>query len=662
MTELDFPEDDRSVELSSIAAIFPEIQIDPSSPFKAVLDLPVAPSAPTSICFQQPLDAAAAVITPPTSLDESKGELDQLPIKDVHVLSHLPPLNLGIELPEGYPAEKPPIVHLKTIPSWLPPSVIDQLSGDCQRLWEECGKDLVVFTYIDHLQQLAETTFNIQDPSGEVCLSRDLKIGLLDYNKKAEREKFEQGTFECGVCLEPKKGTVCYRLLRCSHVFCIQCLQDFYNSCITEGDVDSVKCMAPDCEYNKRPAVVPGDGQTPPRKKRDRTLGPSELLQIPLAAETVQRYAFLKRKKKIEADKTTVYCPRQWCQGAARSKRHPKPEDPMSDDLDSSDEEDGSEPRSEVNDGELPPMAERVSICEDCNYAFCCVCKKGWHGELVRCFPRRDGEPTEEEKATEEYLRLYTTPCPTCNVPCQKQMGCNHMRCFQCDTHFCYLCSAWLCADNPYRHFNDEKGQCFNRLWDLEGGDGINPDGAEALHRIPDALLDFDDDPAVVAIHDETDESDDDRPAFEFDNDENDLHRHPPPPAPVPPQVNRGGGRPGQRDHAAARAAAAERQAQARAMAEVRNRNARRQARRPIRWAEAPPQPLPPQAGDPRRPVRWAEVPAEPLADEEGPIRWEAIAIRPGRAQAHPGLQRFLDLVQNDREDEWDSDEMDDDF
>ncbi|KAJ5519248.1 Zinc finger C6HC-type [Penicillium expansum] len=625
MTELDFPEDDRSVELSSIAAIFPEIQIDPSSPFKAVLDLPVAPSAPTSIWFQQPLDVAAAAITPPTSLDESKGELDQPPIKDIHLLSHLPPLNLEIELPEGYPAEKPPIVHLKTIPSWLPSSVIDQLSSDCHRLWEECGKDLVVFTYIDHLQQLAETTFNIQDSSGEVCLSRDLKIGLLDYNKKAEREKFEQGTFECGVCLEPKKGTVCYRLLRCSHVFCIKCLQDFYNSCITEGDVDNVKCMAPDCEYNKRPAAAPRDGQTPPRKKRDRTLGPSELLQIPLTPEMVQRYAFLKRKKKIEADKTTVYCPRQWCQGAARSKRHPKPEDPMSDDLDSSDEEDGSEPRSEVQDGELPPMAERVSICEDCNYAFCCVCKKGWHGELVRCFPRRDGEPTEEEKATEEYLRLYTTPCPTCNVPCQKQMGCNHMRCFQCDTHFCYLCSAWLCADNPYRHFNDEKGQCFNRLWDLEG--------------------DFDDDPAVVAIHEETDESDDDRPAFEFDNDEDDLHRHPPPPAPVPPQVNRGGGRPGQRDHAAARAAAAERQAQARAMAE-----------------KLLPQRLPVQAGDPRHPVQWAEVPEEPLADEEGPIRWEAIAIRPGRAQAHPGLQRFLDLVQNDREDEWDSDEMDDDF
>ncbi|KAJ5778887.1 Zinc finger C6HC-type [Penicillium paradoxum] len=664
MTELE-AEDDRSVEVSSIVAIFPEIQIDPSSPFTFVLDLPVTPSVPTAICFQPPREAPlAGTITPPTSLDEFKGELDQPPIKDIHVLSHLPPLNLEIELPQGYPTEKPPIVHLSTIPAWLPPSVIDQLTNDCHRLWEECGNDLVIFTYIVHLQQLAESTFNIQDVSGEVSLSRDLKVGLLDYNKKAEQEKFAQGTFECGVCLEPKKGSVCYRLLRCSHVFCIQCLQDFYNCCITEGNVDAVKCMAPDCDYNKRPAAAPGGSETPPRKRRDRTLGPSELLQIPLATETVQRYVYLKRKKKIESDKTTVYCPRQWCQGAARSKRHPKPEDPMSDDLNSSDEEDASEARNENDTEELPPMAERVAICEDCNYAFCSVCRKGWHGELVRCFPRRrDGEPTEEEKATEEYLRLYTTACPTCNVPCQKQMGCNHMRCFQCDTHFCYLCSAWLCPDNPYMHFNDPNGKCYNRLWDLEGGDGINPDGAEALHRIPEALLHFDDDPPVVAIHEETDDSDDDHPAFEFDNDDDDLHhRHPPPPAPVPPQVNRGGGRAGQRDHAAARAAAAERQAQARAMAEVRNRDVRRQARPPIRWADIPPRPLPPQAGDPRRPVRWIDVPPEPLGDEDGPIRWEAIAIRPDRAQAHPGLQRFLDLVQNDREDEWDSDEMEDDF
>ncbi|RAL02709.1 RBR-type E3 ubiquitin transferase [Aspergillus ibericus CBS 121593] len=609
MTDLEsFLEDDRSMELSTIAAIYPEIKIDASSPFKASLNLPVKPSAPLRVCFQQQSETEfPAVLTPPTSIDANEVGF---PFKareqnataglnrDVHVLSHLPSLCLEIELPEGYPSEEPPIFRLETNPPWLPFSIVSSLLDDGKRLWEECGKDLVVYTYIDHLQQLGESAFGVSDISGgEVQLPRELKIALLDYSNKAEREKFEEETFECGVCLEPKKGTICHRLVLCGHVFCVPCLQDFYNTCITEGDVEGVKCLAPDCGKESN---LTADVQLKKRKKQDRTLSPSELLQIPLEQDIVQRYVFLKRKKKLEADKSTVYCPRQWCQGAARSKKHPKPADPMADNFDTSDEEDEDGPVFDPlgDEAQLPPMADRVAICEDCNYAFCCVCKKGWHGELVRCFPRRDAELSAEEKATEDYLRLYTSACPTCNAPCQKQMGCNHMKCFKCDTHFCYLCSSWLCEDNPYRHFNDINSGCFNRLWDLEGGDGINPDGAAALHQVPDDLLQFDDG-----------SDDEDLVAWE-------LGRRPPPPAPVPPRVNNaaaGGNRPRGNNandlDAAGRAAAAERQAQARAMAEVR-----------------------------RRPD------AEPLQ-----VRRQ-------------GLQRFLDLVQNDREDEWDSDELDDDF
>lgn len=611
MAEAEESEDDRSVELSSILAIFPETIIDPASPFKASLELPVALPSPTRVCFQQPPETTLpAILTPPTSVDVSKADLDQAAARDVHVLSHLPPLSLDIELPDGYPAEKPPLVKLSTHPPWLSSETLAKLTNDCQKLWMECGQDMVVYSYIDHLQQLADTAFGIEDTTdGELCLSRDLKVALLDFNNKAEREKFEHETFECTVCLEPKKGVNCRRLLRCSHVFCIACLQDFYNTCIAEGDVDNVKCMAADCDRNDHPKPAPGSGGlTPRRKKHDPTLGPNELLQIPLAPETVQRYVLLKRKKKIEADKTTVYCPRQWCQGAARSKRHPKPTDLMAD-LESSDDEDDFTFDPLGDESQLPAMAERLAICEDCEYAFCSVCKKGWHGELVNCFPRRAAELTEEEKATEEYLKLYTSPCPTCNVPCQKLMGCNHMCCRQCDTHFCYLCSTWLPIGNPYQHFNDDQSKCFNRLWDLEGGDGLNPVGAEALHRIPEDVLLFDDESDNESMNGD---DDDDIPAWEFDfsDDEPDLHHRPPPPAPVPP---RAGARGANDQGRAARAAALERQAQARAMAEVRNRQA-----------------------EPRQP------------NPDPPQEWRV------------ALQHFLELVQNDREDEWDSDELDD--
>ena len=176
-------EDDRSVELSSISAIYPEIIIDPASPFRVVLDLPVKPSTPLRVCFHQNTDVELpTILTPPTSFDEL------VPVdfnKDVHVISYLPPLRLEIDLPESYPSDSPPRVQLCTDPSWLPSDIVQRLIDDCERLWEECGRDLVVYTYIDHLQQLAETAFGIDDiPDGEVRLPRELRVALLDFKSR----------------------------------------------------------------------------------------------------------------------------------------------------------------------------------------------------------------------------------------------------------------------------------------------------------------------------------------------------------------------------------------------------------------------------------------------------------------------------------------------
>ncbi|KAK2764966.1 translation termination inhibitor protein itt1 [Arachnomyces sp. PD_36] len=630
--------DERATELSSITAIYPEIVLDPSSPFRASLEIPISPTVPLKVRFQQFHDIYFP--TPPTSLEPSDSgasngvkDEERVPVvdgadPDVHSISHLPPLTLQVELPDGYPSEEPPKFTLTTDPGWLPASKISELLSDGRRLWEESGKDLIVFAYIDHLQQCAESAFGLCDDqlSGTV-LSRDLEIALLDFDIKAKRQKFERETFECGICLEPKKGSNCHRLFLCSHVFCVPCLRDFYNSCINEGNIDNVKCLSPDCGKNtEAPAQEDASPDSKRRKKQDRTLGPSELLQIPLEQEVVQRYVQLKRKRKLELDKTTVYCPREWCQGAARSKKHPKPVDPINEDVDlSSDDED--EPMKfdpSGKEAELPPMSERVVVCEDCSYAFCCVCRKGWHGELERCFPPRPtGELTAEEKATEDYLKTYTSPCPTCSAPCQKSMGCNHMICFKCRSHFCYLCSTWLIEANPYAHFNDPGSGCYMRLWDMEGGDGIDPAGNRPF--------DFPEDDDFIGAQGEddgpewefADDSDDDEPGNILPRNQVRPPRPPPPPAPAPPRaippLNGNPNRGGDGLDAAGRAAAAEREALANAIAQARDR----------------------------------PIPRRPLHNRRG---------APQPPHQRNGLQRFLELVQNDQEDEWDSDELDDDF
>lgn len=230
--------------------------------------------------------------------------------------------------------------------------------------------------------------------------------------------------------LDPKKGAKCHRMLDCGHVFCIECLQDFYNNAIKEGDLASVRCLEPSCAKKREVAQAPGSKK---RRKPKTYLSPSELLQIPLDSETVRRYVTLKYKTELESDKNVIYCPREGCHGAAKSKKHKKPEG-----FELHETEEDSEPEDEqplAESSEAPKSAikpfrleDRLAVCEDCGFAFCSRCYKGWHGDYVICHPSRGKEElSEEEKASLDFISLHTTPCPTCACPAQKTQGCNHM-------------------------------------------------------------------------------------------------------------------------------------------------------------------------------------------------------------------------------------------
>ena len=438
-------EDERTEELNTLQSIYPELVLDVGHPPTAAarLELAIAPLTPLPVVFE--------------------------PEHTIERLSYLPPLIIEIILAEGYPAERPPSAKLATTPPWIPDDVLRELEKQGHALWEEYGGMQMLYAYVSYLQEAAETAFGVADawPDGALKLPVSIKTAMLDLNNKLKKETFDKETFDCGVCLEPKKGSVCYRLQRCSHVFCKACLQDFYGNCIKEGHVNNVKCLSPDCG---KTGNVPVD-----RRKKDRLLSPKELLQIPLPLETVTRFTQVRRKKKIEADPTVVFCPRQWCQGAMRTKKYPKIIDVTQ--IDESDEE-TDEPAAAPVETEADerrkgmPNTDRLVVCEDCALAFCKVCLASWHGDFIRCINREVHELTPEEQASLNFILKNTSPCPTCSVPCQKAHGCNHMTCSQCKTHFCYLCGAWLDPGNPYQHFNEKKNkQCYYRLMDGAMGD-----------------------------------------------------------------------------------------------------------------------------------------------------------------------------------------------
>ncbi|KAF2971169.1 hypothetical protein GQX73_g2364 [Xylaria multiplex] len=440
-------EDPRDIELSTITAIYPELQLDENDPHRLSIELPVSLSKPLTVLF--PAVAGAAPLAPAQTAPVVTAAADV----DSQALSNLPALQVNITLPNGYPQDKPPNVSISTSPPWLSNDIIRRLETEVVRLWEEIGRDQVIFTYIDDLQRSSDDVFGLVDSKGTLEVTPDHKIALLDYDINAKRKAFEKETFDCGICLDPKKGSVCHKMLDCGHVFCIQCLQDFYNNAITEGDVAAVTCLTPNCAKEREKNAIE---ESSLKQRKPRTfINPSELLQIPLEQEMVKRYVMLKHKIKLESDKNTAYCPRSWCQGAARSKRHKKPEGFEVVDSDEEEDEDTG----------------LLAICEDCGFAFCTRCDQGWHGEFNYCIPKdRKDAVTEEEKASLEYLRLHSTPCPTCAAPCQKSHG---------------------YPSNPYKHFNTQpsgdQNSCYMRLWELEGGDGddvgIDYEGGDAMRN-----------------------------------------------------------------------------------------------------------------------------------------------------------------------------------
>lgn len=613
-------EDERTEELSSIKAIYPdELVIDSQDPFQASIQLLVSPTTPLPILFPLPVDGASPTTLPATLVPVHTGQILRTdpPKPDVHKLSYLPPLHLQIALPEGYPSENAPQFKLSTSPQWLPLNIIKRLQDEGLSLWEEYGREPVLFSYITQLQEAADRGFDIVDRLGGMLeVSQEMKIALLDFDIKTKRETFEQETFECSICLEPKKGSTCFRLPRCSHVFCIPCLQDFYNNCIAEGDVNGVKCLSPGCGKGQGT----GGNNTRRKKKSESLLTPNELLQIPLENPVVQRYVEMKRKKRLESDKSTIYCPRKWCQGAARSKKYPKITDiTQIVEFDDSGSEDDAAP-------EEAPEKDRLAICEDCSYAFCRVCLAGWHGEFVRCWPRNASELSAEEQASYNYILAHTSPCPTCSVPCQKMQGCNHMSCFQCKSHFCYLCSSWLDPNNPYQHFNQPEKPCYMRLWELEEGDDgddrVRFDGVRGAEAAAQAAQEAQIQEIVAAGGDDAAQALDNRPgvgiiegdmrvdlAAENGGNPEDVL----PPAPDPP------------------------------------------AAPTLAGAGAAPRLPRPQYIARRGNVDGVHVirPARGLRDGGG------IAVREEPNQI--GLQRFLQMVRDDEEDEWDSDELDED-
>ncbi|OWF45776.1 E3 ubiquitin-protein ligase RNF14-like [Mizuhopecten yessoensis] len=384
---------------------------------------------------------------------EKSGNKDGKSIEEVHEVKFLPPVILNFQLPADYPSCSPPQFTLSC--KWLNRKQLTALCHKLDEIWEENKGNEILFMWTSFL---AEETMEFLGVESTIDLtnafdsrkgsdtepraiqdigSRDRLIPVvLDYDKQEKQCQFEKTMFQCKVCFSDRPGSSCIKFLDCDHVYCKDCMKDYFTVQIGEGNVTALSCPDEKCESQAHPSQV----------------------KALVNEELFDKYEKLLLRTGLDMMVDVMYCPRPACQ--------------------------------------YPVMLDRESnmgSCPSCSYSFCTLCKLVFHGKspcrvkadgfkklreeyqnadeenkrfLEKKYGKKTIEQALEEAFTNDWMESFAKQCPGCGAHIQKMDGCNKMTCMKCRSYFCWLCMSELSRNNPYKHFNQPGSKCHNRLFE----------------------------------------------------------------------------------------------------------------------------------------------------------------------------------------------------
>ncbi|XP_076024976.1 E3 ubiquitin-protein ligase RNF14 isoform X2 [Genypterus blacodes] len=415
-----------------------------------------------------------------------------------HNVCFLPPLMLNFEFPADYPSSSSPAFTLSS--KWMTRAQMSALCRRLDELWVENRGCESLFTWVQFLKEEALEFLCIQSPlevhkvgskaGGErrktdpavtaviqsgvpsqnneektreskkeksepqssssqhdpraVLLMdprTDLLPQLLDFDEAQRQKVFDSKVFHCGICFVEKLGGGCLCFKECQHVYCKACMSEYFQIQIRDGNVQCLNCPEPKCSSLATPLQV------------------KQLVDEELFA----RYDRLLLQSSLDLMADVVYCPRKSCATAV-----------------------------------MVEPDTTMGICPACQYAFCTLCKLGYHGVshckitaddlrnlrdeylssstegrkfMEQRYGKRVIQKAVEESFSRDWLKENCKNCPRCGTNIQKADGCNKMTCTSCKQYFCWLCMGQITRVNPYSHFNNPQSPCFNQLFY-----GVDPD------------------------------------------------------------------------------------------------------------------------------------------------------------------------------------------
>ncbi|KAF9483036.1 hypothetical protein BDN70DRAFT_359239 [Pholiota conissans] len=87
--------------------------------------------------------------------------------------------------------------------------------------------------------------------------------------------------------------------------------------------------------------------------------------------------------------------------------------------------------------------------CPACFSTICPICDEESH-EGMTCEERKGH--LDDQLDGDVARRFNIRKCPRCSAPIQKDGGCNHMTCRQCQAHICWMCMGLFTKDEIYIH------------------------------------------------------------------------------------------------------------------------------------------------------------------------------------------------------------------